>query len=257
MGPIGRELVDRNDPVHHWRPHKPREFVHQRKYNGKHSNRNGSVGGFEAAECNALTSTVPSTLANLRNLTVLVLDNNLLTGTIPSAIFFLPSLLGLYVSGNNLQSSVVIPMPDNTTPPEVPTPTMEPSDGCELVVQVKPAELVVSIDDDPLSEGYSFDQTMELVVTMIAGNLSTLEHLVVTSDFDPYFYNLTNSVRGVPLSPGTSVSTWFTVSGMPLLNEVNRYAYLTTPTVYDKDGNTCMGTDLSFLEGGIPLVPVA
>ena len=86
------------------------------------------------------------------------------------------------------------------------------------------------------------------------GGPATVTSLVVASNIDPFFFNLTDSVAGVEVSAGETLQT--TVAVPIDLTEKRTYNMLVTLQAETAGGVTCAASDLVSFTAGYPLPPI-
>ena len=96
---------------------------------------------------------------------------------------------------------------------------------------------------------------MEVAIPIdLEGGPATVTGLTISSNVDPFFFNLTSTVSGIELSAGETLQATIAI---PIdLSEKRTYSLLITLTSETASGEKCTATDLIRFDAGYPLPPI-
>lgn len=118
-------------------------------------------------------------------------------------------------------------------------------------------QLIIWVNEDQGTVSCFANQTFELDITVpidIQGGPATMQSLTVSSNVEPFFFNLTDEIAGVALDAGQSIQAVITI---PVdLTEKKTYNLLITLSAVTAAGQRCGATELTSFSAGYPLPPV-
>lgn len=173
------------------------------------------------------------------------------------------SLFTLSDGGNDFPANQLITIfsSDDTSDPSNVQQLVQYHSSCSQNLFLKDrfgaVQLVIWVNEDQGTVSCFANQTFELDITVpidIQGGPATMQSLTVSSNVEPFFYNLTEKVFGLELGAGESVQAVITI---PIdLTEKKTYNLLITISALTEVGQSCGATELTSFSAGYPLPPI-
>lgn len=119
------------------------------------------------------------------------------------------------------------------------------------------SQLVLWVNEDQGVISCFANQTFNLDIAIpidIEGGPATVTGLTISSNVEPFFFNLTEKVAGIQADAGNIIQTTIAI---PIdLTEKKTYSLLMTLTAVTAAGQSCIATELMRFDAGYPLPPI-